>query len=188
MTWKNPRIGMVAQALLEGETACPVILLDEIDKAFRLSGDADPLGPLHALMEPETARNFPDEFLEMPVAADDVIWISTANSVDNVAPSILDRHLILEIAAPDRDQMSAVIGSIYRTARSGYGAWFDPQLSAVVTARLVSIHPRRVKRLLCLACTRAASMGRQELAVADIEAVLAITSPAKAQGRIGFLS
>lgn len=120
MVWKSPKMGMVAKALLDGGTACPVILLDEIDKCFAISGEASPLDPLHALLEPETARNFRDEYLEFSIAADAVIWIATANSIDNIAPSILDRMLVLHVAAPGPDQMRSVIASIHRGVIAGF--------------------------------------------------------------------
>ncbi|MCQ9372411.1 AAA family ATPase, partial [Corynebacterium sp. 35RC1] len=55
--WKGARPGKVFEALVDGEYANPVIVVDEIDKA---SADAqyDPLGALYGLLEHDTAQSF----------------------------------------------------------------------------------------------------------------------------------
>ena len=57
--WKGAKPGKVFEALVDGEYANPVIVVDEIDKA---SSDAqyDPLGALYSLLEHDTAQNFTD--------------------------------------------------------------------------------------------------------------------------------
>ena len=74
---EGARPGKVFEALVEGEYANPVIVVDEIDKA---SGDAqyDPLGALYSLLEHDTAQSFTDEFAEVAIDASQVIWITTA--------------------------------------------------------------------------------------------------------------
>jgi ATP-dependent Lon protease len=76
--WKGAKPGKVFEALVDGEYANPVIVVDEIDKA---STDAqyDPLGALYSLLEHDTAHNFTDEFAEVAIDASQVIWITTAN-------------------------------------------------------------------------------------------------------------
>lgn len=81
--WKGARPGKVFEALVEGEYANPVIVVDEIDKA---SGDAqyDPLGALYSLLEHDTAQSFTDEFAEVAIDASQVIWITTANDARGI--------------------------------------------------------------------------------------------------------
>ena len=64
--WRGAKPGKVFEALVDGEYANPVMVVDEIDKA---SGDAqyDPLGALYSLLEHDTARAFTDEFAEVAV-------------------------------------------------------------------------------------------------------------------------
>ena len=66
--WKNAKPGKVFEAIVDGQYANPVLVVDEIDKA---SGDAqyDPLGALYSLLEHDTAQNFTDEFAEVPIDA-----------------------------------------------------------------------------------------------------------------------
>jgi hypothetical protein len=97
--WKGARPGKVFEALVEGEYANPVIVVDEIDKA---SGDAqyDPLGALYSLLEHDTAQSFTDEFAEVAIDASQVIWITTANDSRGIPDPILNRMNVFEVQAP----------------------------------------------------------------------------------------
>src|SRR5690606_38279229 len=64
--WKNARCGKVFDTLVHGDYANPVLVVDEIDKAAS-DGQYDPLGALYSLLEQETAREFVDEFAEVPI-------------------------------------------------------------------------------------------------------------------------
>ena len=188
LVWRDAKPGLVAKALMEGKTASPVFILDEMDKAYHQAGEADPLAPLHVFLEAQTAGSFRDEFLDVPVAADALIWIATANSLASIAPSIIDRMLVLQIPAPDCGQMRAVIAAIFAAAIATYFGWFDPVLSPLLLDQLAKIHPRQVKRVLALACQRAASQGNRELTTADIEAALSLVGHVELSRRAGFLA
>ena len=81
--WHNARPGKVAQTLIEGDFANPVVVLDEVDKA---GGDHryDPMGALYTLLERDTASHFKDEFIDVDMDASHILWVATANdeSVD----------------------------------------------------------------------------------------------------------
>ena len=90
LSWRGARAGIVARTLLFGQHIGPLIFVDEADKATSLRGE-DPTDCLHALLEPEKARRFVDQFLDLPIRADHVIWILTANNIDGLRPSLIDR-------------------------------------------------------------------------------------------------
>jgi ATP-dependent Lon protease len=75
--WKGAKPGKVFEAIVDGQYANPVLVVDEIDKA---SADAqyDPLGALYGLLEHDTAGAFIDEFAEVAIDASQVIFIMTA--------------------------------------------------------------------------------------------------------------
>ena len=79
--WHNARPGKVAQTLVEGDYANPVVVLDEVDKA---GGDHryDPMGALYGLLEPDTALHFKDEFIDVDMDASHILWVATANDDD----------------------------------------------------------------------------------------------------------
>ena len=100
--WKGAKPGKVFQALVEGEYANPVMVVDEIDKA---ASDAqyDPLGALYSLLEHDTAQSFTDEFAEVAIDASQVIWVTTANDERSIPRPILNRMNVFQIEAPDAE-------------------------------------------------------------------------------------
>lgn len=183
LTWKHPRVGKVAQALVSGETASPCILLDELEKAFSYAGDA-PLDVLHQLWEPENARRFMDECLGCHFAAHRVIWMATSNETRDVRESLLDRTLVYTIAPPDRPHMEAVIRAIYAELAVEWQGWFTPDIDPAVIVRVAASSPRQIKVALRAAMIRAAADGRAAINAADV----ALLDPSQHRRRsFGFI-
>ncbi len=118
--WKGARPGKVFEALVEGEYANPVIVVDEIDKA---SGDAqyDPLGALYSLLEHDTAQSLTDEFAEVAIDASQVIWITTANDARGIPDPILNRMNVFEVGPGAAGRCAGPPGP-HATARNAPGA------------------------------------------------------------------
>ena len=118
--WKGAKPGKVFEALVDGQYANPVIVIDEIDKA---SSDAqyDPLGSLYSLLEHDTAQNFVDEFAEVPIDASQVIWITTANDERAIPDPIRNRMNVFEIAPPSPDAARKIAAHLYRGIRAEHG-------------------------------------------------------------------
>src|SRR6201987_2033375 len=102
--WRNSKPGKGFEALVHGEYANPLIVVDEIDKA---GGDHnfDLLGSLYTLLETETAREFIDEFAEIPIDASQVVWVATANEASSIPEPILNRMNVYEIEAHDEEAL-----------------------------------------------------------------------------------
>src|SRR5690606_9449158 len=94
--WKNAKPGKVFDTFLTGRYANPLIVVDEIDKA---GGDSqyDALGALYTLLEHDTAAQFVDEFVDLPIDASSVLWIATANDASRIPEPILNRMNVYEI-------------------------------------------------------------------------------------------
>jgi ATP-dependent Lon protease len=185
-TWKTPRIGVVTEALLAGETASPIIVLDEVDKPFRMNGSEQPLDPLHTLLEPETSRCFKDEFTEITLDASHVFWLATANDLTSIPPAVIDRFLVLDIAAPQAQQMRVMIEAILGDASDRFPDWFEGKVTDDVVLRLSALHPRRLRQVAELACTHAVAADRHVIALVDVEAALKLLASGKQTTRIGF--
>lgn len=180
--WKGARPGKVFEALVEGEYANPVIVIDEIDKA---SGDAqyDPLGALYSLLEHDTARSFTDEFAEVAVDASQVIWITTANDERGIPDPIVNRMNVFEVPTPTPEQARAIAGNLYRGIRAGHdwGRQIDPDPRPDVLDVLSQMPPREMRRALMTGFGNARLQHRSAVEVTDLPA------GAGRKGRIGFM-
>jgi ATP-dependent Lon protease len=180
--WKNAKPGKVFDALVNGDYANPVIVVDEIDKA---GGDQqyDPLGSLYTLLEHDTACEFVDEFAEVPIDAGDVVWVATANDHRSIPEPILNRMNVYEIDAPDADGARRIALSIYRELRDehAWGRQFPPALEDDVLERLVKLKPREMRRVMLAAFGNAKLSGRRTVLAADISEERIAKKP-----RIGF--
>ena len=147
--WKGAKPGKVFEALVDGQYANPVIVVDEIDKA---SADAqyDPLGSLYSLLEHDTAETFMDEFAEVAIDASQVIWIMTANDERSIPEPILNRMNVFEIDAPSFEQARAIARNLYQSIRGehGWGRRFDEEPADDVLDCLAELAPREMRRAL----------------------------------------
>src|SRR3954466_2679737 len=117
--WKNAKPGKVFDTLLNGSYANPVIVVDEIDK---VGGEHsyDPLGALYSLLEPDTATQFVEEFVEIPIDASSVLWIATANEHSRIPEPILNRMNVYENEPPDHEGARRIGQAIYTEIRSSH--------------------------------------------------------------------
>jgi len=180
--WKNAKPGKVFETILHGTYANPVIMVDELDKA---GGDHqyDPLGALYMLLERDTAAEFVDEFVEIPIDVSGVVWIATANDDSRIPDPILDRMNVYEIGSPDRDGSARIARTIYSEIRGSHdwGKDFPETLANVVLDRLVELSPREMRRVIMNAFGNAKLAGHDEIEVADV-----CDSRTSKKQRIGF--
>ena len=180
--WKGARPGKVFEALVDGQYANPVIVVDEIDKA---SADAqyDPLGALYSLLEHDTAQHFIDEFAEVPIDASQVIWITTANDERGIPEPILNRMNVFQIESPSPEAARQIARQIYQGLREehDWGRLFAEEPADDVLDQLATLAPREMRRALMTGFGNARLARREVIEVEDL--------PRQGGGktRIGFL-
>src|SRR5690349_21210320 len=166
--WHNARPGKIAQMLIEGEYANPVVVLDEVDKA---GGDAryDPMGALYTLLERDTAVHFKDEFIDVDMDASHILWVATANDDSAIPEPILNRMNVYVIERADAEGARRIALSVYKEILDQHHWPFPPEPSEAMLEKLASVPPRDMRKLLLDAFCTAQLAGRDHLVPEDID-------------------
>jgi len=89
--------GKIIQSIKKAKSTNPVLLIDEIDKLYQ-SNISDPSAAMLEVLDPEQNNTFVDHYLDVEYSLADVLFICTANSVQNITGPLLDRMEVIHLS------------------------------------------------------------------------------------------
>jgi ATP-dependent Lon protease len=174
--WSTARHGVLFELLALGDTANPLVVLDEIDKAARRqsSREIDPLAQLYSVLERETARRIVDVSLDIELDASLVTYIATANSLTTLDTALLSRFEVIAVGLPSPDKRRESARRIIECTVERLGLWDSVRVSPGVTVLLADYSPRLIQRVVEKAVGTAIATGRERVDAEDVERELGL--------------
>lgn len=155
--------GRIVRAIGEAGSMNPVVLLDEIDKVgsdYR----GDPSAALLEVLDPAQNHTFRDHYLDLDLDLSDVVFLATANVIENIPSALLDRMELVPIDGYTEDDKVAIARDYLLPRQRDRAALTEDEV-AVTDAALRKIAAdytrepgvRQFERLLAKALRKAAT-------------------------------
>ena len=161
-TYVGAMPGKIIQALKRVEVNNPVIMLDEIDKIGK-SFQGDPASALLEVLDPEQNSTFIDNYLDIPFDLSKVLFIATANYINDIPEALLDRMEVIELSGYTLEEKVAITTKwiIPRQLKKHGLAKTDFSLSLNVIKKIIADYAREpgvrvLEQHIAKLCRRAA--------------------------------
>ncbi len=125
--------GRILRAINEAGSMNPVVLLDEIDKVgsdYR----GDPSAALLEVLDPAQNHTFRDHYLELDLDLSDVVFLATANVIENIPGALLDRMELIQLDGYTEDDKVAIARDYLLPRQRERAALSDDEVSVTDAA------------------------------------------------------
>jgi ATP-dependent Lon protease len=180
--------GRIIQGLKRAGSKNPVFMLDEIDK-LNASFQGDPSAALLEVLDPEQNGSFQDHYIDAPFDLSQVLFVATANLLDNIPAPLRDRMEVIELPGYAQED-KIVIGRRYLLPRQLKAVGLsgaqvnvtDDALGEVARAYTREAGVRQLEREIGAICRSVATKiaeGETTTVTIDAQAVPGYLGPAK---------
>lgn len=129
--WSNARPSFPVLAFEKTRIANPIFLVDEVDKTEK-AGVLDCLIPM---MEPETARRYPDQFLLGNLDLGHATFLFSANDISKLSPILKSRLAVAQVRSPTQEELARAAEVVVSEEAVTYGLSSDEAESVLDAVR-----------------------------------------------------